>query len=122
MANLEERKPSNEQTPGEKQTEQDEISNFNQNTDYDASASLHEAQSNDMEMAQFIISNRIYDVLLALLQEQRPDKARDLLELHRSGNLLGTTPSWNGTFLTDLMNEPESPTSGEDAEPEDTVV
>lgn len=103
---------SNEQV----KEEQEEIDEFNLNTDYDPRATLHESSTleeatgpdvkfDDVTMANFIVTARVYDVLMALLKEANPDAARDLLELHRSGSLLGSVPSFNGNFLTDLMND-----------------
>jgi len=52
-----------------------------------------------------IVLMRIYDVLMALLDEQNADKAAELLQLHATGALAGTTPSYIGEFLTDKLNE-----------------
>jgi hypothetical protein len=47
---------------------------------------------------------RIYDVLMALLKETNADVARDLLEAHLTGLILGPTPNFNGEFITDKLN------------------
>lgn len=110
------RKPSEQQSSAERQDEQSEIADFNQNTDYDVRNSLHnsddglkeEIENDELAMGQFILSARIYDVLMALLQIQNPEYARDLLEMHASGTVVGPTPAFNGVFLTNIMNEEES--------------
>lgn len=53
---------------------------------------------------QFIVMARLYDVMMALLREANPDAARDLLELHQAGVLVGGGPWFGGTFLSDVMN------------------
>lgn len=105
MAELENRKPSHDQTDGEKKTESDEIESFNQNTGYDDRSGLRTEENSDLAMGQFILSARIYDVLMALLQKQDPEYALDLLEMHAKGIIVGSAPSFNGAFLTDMMNE-----------------
>jgi hypothetical protein len=59
----------------------------------------------DLAIQQFIVTARVYDVMLSLLREANPDVARDLLELHRAGHLVATAPSFSGHFLTDDMND-----------------
>lgn len=51
-----------------------------------------------------IVQMRLYDVLMALLHESNPDKANELLQLHTTGALAGSTPSYIGEFLTDKLN------------------
>lgn len=69
----------------------------------------------DMQMSLFITQARIYDVLLALLTETNKEVAKDLLELHASGMLMGPVPAFNGTFITSEVNDEEdSPTDGID--------
>lgn len=53
----------------------------------------------------FIVLSRLYDAVMALLKEVGPDAARDLLELHAQGVLLGSAPKFSGVFLTDVMNQ-----------------
>lgn len=55
--------------------------------------------------ATLVMSMRIYDALMALLKVADNSTARDLLELHAAGNILGPVPGFNGNFLTDLMKE-----------------
>lgn len=59
----------------------------------------------NLAISQFIVSCRIYDVLMAQLQSTAPGVAQDLLELHRDGSFVGPQPAFNGTFLTDELNE-----------------
>lgn len=105
-------KPSSQQTRGEKDTEQLGIDDFNRNTDYDDRSALHEQDgeltTKDWLIQNFIVTARVYDVLMSLLQEQEPGKAKDILELHMSGHLLGPAPRLSGMFLTDEMNEEEN--------------
>lgn len=68
----------------------------------------------NLAIQQFITSARIYDVLLALLKLEDAGTARDLLELHSQGMLLGSAPSFAGTFLTDEMNEDGNASDTED--------
>lgn len=63
-----------------------------------------EQETDDIQMSMLIIQLRLYDVLMALLSEQNPDKARELLRLHSTGALAGTVPSYIGEFLTDKLN------------------
>lgn len=62
----------------------------------------------NLAISQFILSARIYDVLMALLMEQNREVAKDILELHAGGNLIGPQPSFNGLFITDEANTPQS--------------
>lgn len=55
----------------------------------------------------FIMLNRIYDVLMAQLRLADTATAQDLLAAHMSGLLLGPTPWMNGEFVTDILNEDE---------------
>lgn len=55
-----------------------------------------------------IINMRIYDALIALLREQNPEAASDLLKMHYEGTIVGPEPRLNGQFLTDEMNTGES--------------
>jgi hypothetical protein len=76
----------------------------------------------DLAMGQFILSARIYDVLMALLQKQDPEYALDLLEMHSKGIIVGSAPSFNGAFLTDMMNGDDLGQANEEPENEDTDV
>lgn len=58
----------------------------------------------NLRVSQFILTARLYDVMLGLLREANPAVARDLLELHMSGAILGPQPSFNGAFVTDEVN------------------
>lgn len=51
-----------------------------------------------------IMQFRIYDLLMAILREQNPDVAREMLTLHATGAVAGPSPNFNGIFLTDEMN------------------
>lgn len=59
-------------------------------------------------MLNFIMQARIYDVLMGLLTATNKELAKDLLELHLNGNIMGPQPSFNGVFITDLANQEES--------------
>lgn len=54
-----------------------------------------------------VVNLRIYDVLMAILKENNPDAAREILELHSNGGLAGTMPDFTGFFMTDALNEDE---------------
>lgn len=62
----------------------------------------------NIDIVQFITLARIYDVLLALLQEADADVAGRLLEIHSMGGLMGPSPKFSGAFITDIANEEES--------------
>jgi hypothetical protein len=49
---------------------------------------------------------RIYDVLIALLRESNPQAAREILEVHFNGGLLGPSPNFSSEFATDRANIP----------------
>lgn len=70
------------------------------------------SQSN-LAISQFILSARIYDVLMTMLNCEHPQAAADLLELHASGAFLGPQPSFNGQFITDLVNSDDESTGSE---------
>ena len=74
----------------------------------------------NIRVSNFILLNRIYDVLMGLYQEANPDKARDLLELHLAGNIMGPSPAFNGNFITDLVNaeNPYGDTADDESTPE----
>lgn len=72
----------------------------------------------NLAISQFILTARLYDVMFALLREARPDVARDLLELHGAGNLIGPQPSFNGVFITDEVNR-ENPYTDEEKSSEE---
>ena len=59
---------------------------------------------NNLRISQFILTARLYDVMFALLKEANPEVARSLLELHANGAIVGPQPSFNGTFITDVVN------------------
>ena len=61
----------------------------------------------NLAISQFIMSCRTYDVLMALLTEANPTLAKDLLELHATGSVMGPQPAFNGQFITDLVNQSE---------------
>lgn len=74
----------------------------------------------NLAKAQFFVSCRIYDVLIAILKHADAAVARDILELHLQGNILGPSPSFNGNFLTDMMNvdgEANAEESNDEKEP-----
>lgn len=90
-------------------TEDQEVTNFNQNTDYDPGIPEEEEQdpfsAHNLAIQQFIYTARVYDVLLALLKETNVGVSHDIIELHSKGLLLGPSPAFNGVFLTDEMND-----------------
>lgn len=53
----------------------------------------------------FIMQARIYDVLMGLLTEANPLLARDLLEIHAAGHLMGASPGFSGKFIADEMED-----------------
>jgi hypothetical protein len=55
-------------------------------------------------VVQFIVLSRILDTLYALHRVQDPEGHVELLEAHAQGLLLGPSPSFQGTFLTDEIN------------------
>lgn len=55
-------------------------------------------------MMNFIMQARIYDVLMALLTEENKDLAKQLLELHANGAIMGPSPAFSGNFVTDSLN------------------
>lgn len=59
----------------------------------------------NIQIIQYITLARIYDVLMAMLTIQDKNKATQLLELHAQGKLLGPTPEFDGSFITDIMNK-----------------
>lgn len=60
--------------------------------------------TDDAALTQLVVSMRIYDVLLAILHEQNPAKANELLQLHSTGALMASAPSYVGEFITDRLN------------------
>ncbi len=64
--------------------------------------------ADNLPVIQFIVQARIYDVLIALLREQNPVVAKELLEAHSNGLILGPSPSFVGTFITDEQNTGQS--------------
>lgn len=60
--------------------------------------------SENIGVIQFIMLGRIYDTLMALLTDANPQRASDLLEMHSKGVLMGPSPFFNGTFITDEVN------------------
>lgn len=61
----------------------------------------------NLRIQQFILSARLYDVMLALLKVNDSGAANDILELHSQGHILGSAPGFSGVFLTDEMNADE---------------
>lgn len=61
----------------------------------------------NLAISQFILTARIYDVLMTSLLQVNPSAAKDLLELHMNGSLMGPAPAFNGQFITNLANEDE---------------
>lgn len=55
----------------------------------------------DNAIIQTIVLMRIYDALIALLQNSNPDIAQDLLQAHLEGLILGPAPYFTGQFLTE---------------------
>jgi hypothetical protein len=51
-------------------------------------------------MLNFVLQARIYDVLIAILRESNADLAKQMLELHLNGKVLGPPPGWDGYFGT----------------------
>lgn len=54
---------------------------------------------NNVQILQFIMLNRIYDVLMADLTARNPEIGKQVVDLHREGKLLGTPPNMTGEFL-----------------------
>lgn len=54
---------------------------------------------------QFIMLSRIYDILMLDLQGRNPEAAKQLLDLHSQGYILGPPPAMNGEFLTDVKED-----------------
>lgn len=54
----------------------------------------------NIQILQYITLARIYDVLVTNLTKTDPEAANQILELHRTGKLLGPPPGFDGTFLT----------------------
>jgi hypothetical protein len=87
---------------------------FNGVEDSEEIEPVEEADENDPFSAEnintvlFIQQSRIYDTLMSILTLLDKDVAKDLLELHSSGNILTPMPVFNGNFITDLLNEPEA--------------
>jgi hypothetical protein len=52
-----------------------------------------------------IVNLRIYDVLMAILRESNPEVQKDLARIHASGKILSTAPMFDGTFITDEINQ-----------------
>lgn len=55
-------------------------------------------------VVHFIQLGRIYDVLMAMLTDTNPQAAKELLELHATGALVGGQPFFNGKFVYDNLN------------------
>lgn len=81
----------------------------NESTDPLEQGSTDPFAPENQAVLNFIMQARIYDVLMALLTESNADLAKDLLELHATGALMGAAPSFNGQFITDLVNSEEEP-------------
>lgn len=58
----------------------------------------------NLAIQHFITSARIYDALLTLITISDAAVAKDLMELHMAGHLLGPAPALSGIFLTNDMN------------------
>lgn len=48
----------------------------------------------------FIMLSRIYDLLMLDLDARYPEKAKQVLDLHLKGYILGPPPELNGEFLS----------------------
>jgi hypothetical protein len=55
-----------------------------------------------------VVQLRIYDVLLAMLNEMSPDKAEALMDLHATGALMAPPPMYNGVFVYEQDRQEES--------------
>lgn len=73
----------------------------NQNEEYDETADPFSPAN--LPVVHFIVQARIYDVLMALLTHLNPEVARDLLEVHATGDFMGPSPAMSGKFITDIM-------------------
>jgi hypothetical protein len=51
-----------------------------------------------------IVQMRMYDVLLAILNEQNPDVCDRILEAHAQGKLLAPVVTFNGEFEYNRLN------------------
>lgn len=57
-----------------------------------------------------IVLMRIYDVMMGMYTEMAPDKADAMIEAHAQGILIGSTPAFNGRFVTsEEMDQPTDP-------------
>jgi hypothetical protein len=54
----------------------------------------------------FIMTARIYDVLMALLHESNESVAESILKMHNEGHILMPPPWFNGEFIFERMNAP----------------
>lgn len=58
----------------------------------------------NLPIINFIQMGRLYDVGMAILTKMDKEAANDLMHLHSEGSLIGFSPSFNGQFLSDIMN------------------
>ena len=77
----------------------------NNSTDPSEQGSTDPFAPENIGVVQVIMQMRIYDVLMALLTDASPNAAKRLLELHKEGSIFGSTPSLNGNFITDMMED-----------------
>lgn len=54
-----------------------------------------------------IVSMKTYDVLMAILKELNAVAARQILEIHANGGVVGPSPNFSGAFITDYLNSSE---------------
>lgn len=59
----------------------------------------------NLPIINFIQMGRLYDVGMAILTKMDKAAAEDLMQLHQEGNLVGFSPSFNGQFLSDILND-----------------
>ncbi len=63
----------------------------------------------NIQVVQLITLLRIYDVLMALLDNENAAVAEQLLNLHKEGTLMASSPYMTGMFIAD-QNVPTGPT------------
>lgn len=51
-----------------------------------------------------VMQFRIYDALMTLIRLQDEEASNRLLEIHAKGAVLGASPEFSGTFLTNVIN------------------
>lgn len=55
---------------------------------------------NNAHILNYIMLNRIYDVLITILRTENEELALQVLEAHMKGKIMGPAPYWDGSFMT----------------------